>query len=305
MTMTLTIRNPEDILVVVPTALGFHPAESVVMLTFGGFQSFHARIDMPATQQDIRDAIAALMEPCQRHFVQKVIFVIYTDKGWRRCAKQLLNTFTESHIEVMDVIHTDGSTYAGLKDPDNRVAYDVSNHPKMLEMAVAVGTPKASRDELADIVAPRDVIDPELVKEFDDITATRPIVDMDVDYMAWLVGASIKEDHRLSDIELAGLVSDIQHVRCRDVLLNPMTRENSEQYVEFFSDVVRRTPEEWINAPACLLALSAWLRGDGALAWCALGRVKDKTYPLAGIIEAILTMAVPPSEWAKFREAIN
>ena len=47
-TPVLTFRTPEDVLAAVPVLLGFEPSDSVVMMTFGGRETFHARIDMPA-----------------------------------------------------------------------------------------------------------------------------------------------------------------------------------------------------------------------------------------------------------------
>ena len=43
----LTTRTPEDVLAAVPVVLGFEPLDSVVMLTFGGGETFHARVDLP------------------------------------------------------------------------------------------------------------------------------------------------------------------------------------------------------------------------------------------------------------------
>ena len=36
----LTFRTPEDVLAAVPVLLGFEPSDSVVMLTFGGRETF-------------------------------------------------------------------------------------------------------------------------------------------------------------------------------------------------------------------------------------------------------------------------
>ena len=52
MTTTLTARGPEDLLAAVPVVLGFHPQESLVMLTFGALRSFHARLDLPSAPDD-------------------------------------------------------------------------------------------------------------------------------------------------------------------------------------------------------------------------------------------------------------
>ena len=52
---TFVARNPTDLIAVVPAVLGFHPQDSVVLLTFGLPEgAFHARVDLPveAAEQD-------------------------------------------------------------------------------------------------------------------------------------------------------------------------------------------------------------------------------------------------------------
>jgi hypothetical protein len=51
------------------------------------------------------------------------------------------------------------------------------------------------------------------------------------------------------------------------------------------------------TAPATLLALSAWLRGDGATAGLALRRARDgdPRYVLAALLETALDGGVPPA----------
>ena len=74
----LTFRTPEDVLAAVPVLLGFEPADSVVMLTFGGRETFHARIDMPPPTRGRRGGgPAARAGPGPR--VEQVLFVVYAD----------------------------------------------------------------------------------------------------------------------------------------------------------------------------------------------------------------------------------
>jgi hypothetical protein len=69
--------------------------------------------------------------------------------------------------------------------------------------------------------------------------------------------------------------------------------------VAFWTDVVRRTPEPLVPAPASLLAFAAWLAGHGALAWCALDRVfaVDPDYRMAAYLAQALEHALPPEVW--------
>ena len=77
---TLTARTPEDVLAAVPVVLGFEPRDSVVMLTFGGVETFHARVDLPPPRE-ADEAVALLLDPALRHRVARVVFVVYADDG--------------------------------------------------------------------------------------------------------------------------------------------------------------------------------------------------------------------------------
>jgi hypothetical protein len=63
--------------------------------------------------------------------------------------------------------------------------------------------------------------------------------------------------------------------------------------------VVQRCPDDVLPAPATLLAVAAWLAGNGALAWCALDRARaeDDSYEMAEQLARILDEAQPPTAW--------
>ncbi|HCB02659.1 MAG TPA: hypothetical protein DEQ43_00050, partial [Nocardioides bacterium] len=62
--LTLSASTPEDILAAVPVVLSFEPEHSVVMLTFGGIDTFHARVDLPPPRL-VDDAVESLLEPAR------------------------------------------------------------------------------------------------------------------------------------------------------------------------------------------------------------------------------------------------
>ena len=94
---------------------------------------------------------------------------------------------------------------------------------------------------------------------------------------------------------LAALVS----AEIRDVLWAEISRPRGAQHVAFWTDVVRRAPLDYAAPPAALLAFSAWMAGEGALAWCALDRCResDPGYTMAALIATALQAAMPPSAW--------
>ena len=60
----MTARSPEDLFALAPIALGFHPEESLVMLTFGR-TAFHARIDLPEGPED-RELVRSMIDLIHR-----------------------------------------------------------------------------------------------------------------------------------------------------------------------------------------------------------------------------------------------
>jgi hypothetical protein len=65
-----------------------------------------------------------------------------------------------------------------------------------------------------------------------------------------------------------------------------------------WTECTRRAPAPLDAAPATLLAVSAWLRGDGTLAAIALARARDSDpgYTLAGLLGEALDACVPPEQ---------
>ena len=138
MTTMLTARGPEDLLAAVPVVLGFHPQESLVMLTFGAARSFHARLDLPPPAAD--DAVAAVIEvllaPSRTHRVDHVAFVVYSGHVAvaARLAAALVPAFLAEGIGVVDVLRAHDGGWcsvplrAGATEPP-MAPYDDASHP--------------------------------------------------------------------------------------------------------------------------------------------------------------------------------
>jgi hypothetical protein len=65
-----------------------------------------------------------------------------------------------------------------------------------------------------------------------------------------------------------------------------------------WTECTRRAPWMLAAAPATLLAVSAWLRGDGAMAAVALDRAlgSDEDYQLAHLLRSALAACMRPAE---------
>ena len=103
---------------------------------------------------------------------------------------------------------------------------------------------------------------------------------------------------RLPDREVAGVLWALVDVRVRDRALTLALGDDAAAAELLWTECTRRAPVPMDAAPATLLALSAWLRGDGAMANVALQRALDSrpTYTLARLLADGLAACLPPAE---------
>jgi hypothetical protein len=310
---TLTARCPEDVLALVPVLLGFLPSDSVVMLTFGAAQAFHARVDLPDRRDEVLGTVESLLGPARRHRVRRVVFVIYGDGDdlTRQTADTLRDEFTDAGIEIAEMLRSDGMRWFPLLyDQDavesQGVPYDISSHPFLAHAVLRGQVTHGSRDALAASLE----VDPDRAARVAELVAASAdrclTVDATVDdvlaegeWVHSLVGRQTAAGALPTDGELARLLSSLQVRRIRDAAWCTMTRAVAEDHVAYWTDVCRRTPAELLAPPATLLGWAAWQAGHGALAWCAadLATRCDPDYTLTHYLAHALEHAIPPTVW--------
>lgn len=306
---TFTARSPEDLLAVVPTVLGFHPEESLVMLTFGGSRSFHARVDLPDRPDHIDAVVEALLVPALQHRPDKVVFVAYSADADAASATVLRasDAFAAHGFAVLTPLRSDGSCWCEVRRGERAAEprpYDVRAHALTAQGVLEGRVTLASRAALAASVA----ADPgaaELV------------------WQAWLAQAALPPPGQrelcdlldgghggraapLADADIARIVRACQDPGVRDAAWCGLRRESAEDAVTFWSGVVVRTPDDLADGVCAVLAFAAWLAGHGALAWCALDRsfAADPACSLARLVADLLQAAVPPTAWSDIACAV-
>lgn len=108
----------------------------------------------------------------------------------------------------------------------------------------------------------------------------------------------------LSDREVARVVWGLRDREVRDRALELATGAEAPAVEILWTECTRRAPAPLDAAPATLLAVSAWLRGDGAMANVALTRALagEPTYALARLLAQALAGCVTPHQ---LREMIS
>jgi hypothetical protein len=120
-------------------------------------------------------------------------------------------------------------------------------------------------------------------------------------YASWVEAAVARcatSGRRPRDEELARVAWGLRDVRVRDRALGFALGARAGAAEVLWTECTRRLPEPLDAAPATLLAVSAWLRGDGAMASIALDRALDSEpdYPLADLLSRGLEAGLGPSD---------
>jgi hypothetical protein len=176
----------------------------------------------------------------------------------------------------------------------------VSAHPFAAQAVLHGLVTHRSRDELSATLAP----DPTAVAEVKRALAGRtPLPEghrvAEAAWAAALVRRCVADGTRPDADATARLLVGLGDLGVRDAAWLTMSRGDAVGHVEFWTDLVRRSPVSHLAAPAAILGFAAWLAGHGALAWCAADRSReaDPDYSLAALLADSLAGALPPSTW--------
>ena len=313
----LRAKNPADLLAMVPYLLGFHPEDSVVMVSLGAAGTpVHARQDLPGLPDEIPEVVDDLARVAVRAEVDRVVVVVYSDDEQLgdTVGRELSRVLGDAGVGVPLALRADGDRWFCLGDrdgsctragPPDGTPYDLARHPLTLQAVLDGRVVHASREALRDSLV---ATDPD---EVDRVAAAVAAADERlraaghgclVQEGRWVqhrVARFLQDGRRLDSHDVGRLVVAVGSVDVRDVAWAQIGHADAGRHVDLWRDVVRRSPAETLAAPAALLAFAAWLAGDGALGWCAVevSQEAEPGYGLAGLVTQALAAGVPPSAW--------
>ena len=295
-------RTPEDVLATVPLVLGFEPEDSLVLLTFGAERPFHARVDLPREPEHVRSVCDQLVWPSLQHRVGRVLLVAYApDPGWGgEVLRAVSACFEGQGVEVLACLRADAGRWWPV-GPERSVVeegpgtpYDAAGHRFRARSVLEGRVTLPDRAAVAASVAARPGgPDPALV------AALREVAPPDPAALEALLDVLLESGDRPDDEQVAELLLAAALGRHRDRVARRLGRDTARAHVALWSEVVRRAPGSHVGDAAGVLALAAWVAGDGALAWCAVDRARElePDHVLAGLVAGLLEAAVPPHEW--------
>ena len=108
------IRNEVDVLALVPYTLGFHPVDSLVLVTLDAHKRpFQARIDLPDDLDDLPAVAAHLVTAAVRNGAERALVVVYTDDAClgEAAVDVLAEMLDDSGVPTLMAIRADGSAW--------------------------------------------------------------------------------------------------------------------------------------------------------------------------------------------------
>lgn len=308
----LRVREPGDILGVVPYLLGFHPTESLVAAFVRRRQVVvTARIDLAATA-DIEALVDQLEQVGRQIGSRSLVLIGYSaDAGVRDLMRDLADLIP---LDLVDVLAVSGDSWwsvccEGECCPAEGRPYDISSHPLAAAAVMAGISATATRQEIADLAAGPPAADRDRLGGLAEDVAgqlARMSPRRRRQRMTRLIDRALRSGGptEAEAIEIAVLARD---VTVRDVGWALMSRETADEHVSLWRRVVSVAVRPSEAAPLGMLAMAGWLSGNGALLNCCIERLERVApdYSLLGLCREISDQAVPPRHFDLIAEEMR
>lgn len=329
------LGDPGELAAALPHLVGFHPRESLVLVGLGGIGSARvgmtARVDVPPPQHApaLARALAARLD-CDGPDAAVLLIASGEpdvpaagdagqgpDLPHRGLVHQVVLALQPYGIALREALLVRGGRWWSYDCPHPCCAPGAGTPvpggtSALAAASVAAGQVVAgSREELAARIAPHsgaaaDRMAGVVVAVGEELAG---LVDRDGrDAAAGRYGAWVDEAVRrcgpagargpLGDLEVARVAWGLRDVRVRDRALGLALGASAAAAEQLWTECTRRAPVPLDAAPATLLAVCAWLRGDGAMARIALDRALDSQpdYALAELLTQGLDAGLSPAD---------
>jgi hypothetical protein len=313
----LTLARPAELAAAVPVLLGFHPRDSLVLVSVGGTAGNRVgltlRVDLPspsATAVELSALRATVVDGLLRDRPRGAAVLVFAADGAepprRRLVGALAADLEDSGVRVIAALWAE-STAAGARWACYEPCGCRGTLPDPATTAVAVAgvldgrVVHGSRSELSRLVEP---VDPARLERREELLAAAPpVLDEPVtragelgqacsaaeeEEGALLRAAAQTLDRAVTDAAAGRLLLDDARVvalaralaapAVRDEALSRCIGRQARAAEDLWLALVRETPDPEAAEPAALLAVSALQRGDGGLANVALDRA-ERAWP--------------------------
>jgi hypothetical protein len=330
------VSDPGELAAAVPHLLGFRPSESVVLIALGGRTGnrvgLTVRADIPPPEH-AADLARWLVRSIRSDEPRAVVLAVVSEapdsaagplEVFRREARlphrpllrELTSALTAAALPLREALLVRSGRWwsydcaepccapgRGTPMPDGVTALEAAS---VVSGSVVAADREALIARIARLDGPaRDAMEA-VTWRVGDRHATAAATDRDATTRrSWATVLRMVRRCRpgpgsrpLSDRDVAGVLWALADVRVRDRALTLALGDDAPAAEILWTECTRRGPAPLDAAPATLLAVSAWLRGDGAMANVALERALHSrpTYSFAQLLAQGLAACLPPEQ---------
>lgn len=318
-----TLTSPHDLLAAVPFLIGYHPTDSLVLISLLDESIGMAmRIDFP--QEIDPDQIDNLASHLVREKSDSALLIAYVpteliDTDF--VLDPLREAIEMRGIVLREILEVRSDRWRSLLCQDKECCPNHGNpmpdisHSRIAAEQVAGGRrlPFVDLESLTQSLTSLEY-DPRLVKLISEV----PEIDYESVEVKKLQRAGalalsdllheFEENGISTNIELICLVlARVKDLQVRDYAMGITNNENIEQLWSMWRWLLRIAPVGYVAPVATLFSAISYEKGDGALAQRALDRAfdDDATYPLAKLLRRVFAAGWPPSSFAAMRSELH
>lgn len=296
---TLRVRSLADLLGIIPSLLGFHPAESLVLVVVDdGHIAVTARGDL-ADAHDPEDAHRCFGALWDRFPGAECVALAYTQDASAAWAVLDGLDCWAPYGAIIDVVHIDGARWRCSED-DPGHSYDPTCSALAAEATYRGIRVLPDRAALALSLAPV-VGDADMHRALSDVLAQPPASTL---ARARALLAEGVAPGAVIDADAGAVLAVAAHNPAFvEQALSCLTQESAAEAVRLWTCVARVTTSEVADAAVTMLGLASWLAGDGAMVNVCLERAVRLATESAWYVflQAVAGSALPPSRWEDIR----
>ncbi len=302
---TTVVKDPSEVIAIIPYLLGFDPADSIVVVALEGPRNRFGpcfRLDLAASDDAAQQAAAVVGFVTQLGCATVIVVVFGDDPGRADPVVRDVSTQLAARgITVQEALRADGQRWWSYTccDPDccspDGTPYDISTSRVAAEAVVAGLQRLPSRDSLRLQLEPL----PVRRSAVNRLRSEREVVAPTEAELVRILDKGVGDARSLSDMDLLSVATGVQQLALRDLAWMQMSRDNADSHFAVWSQVMRCVPDDLLAPVGSLTAFAAWLNGSGVLASHAVDRVLAvyPRYSMALLIGRILQSGINPSRW--------
>ncbi len=320
---TVVLVDPAEIVCAVPVLLGFHPRDSLVLVSMGGSTGHRLgltlRIDLPGRAADAAECAAVAATAVEGLLLDSprgAAVLVLSAAGpiglpHRGLVDRVVDLLAERDVEVHSAIWAESTA-----EDAQWACYPPCGcsgtlpDPATTALAAAgvlsgrvVQPSRAGLERLLDPVDQgrlrrREAMLIELGDRPDALDGAAEPPDAVLRVVDEAIADAASGDLVLDDARVVALAGALATTPVRDAAMARCIGATAAAAERLWTALVREVPDPEAAEPAALLAVSALLRGDGALANVALDRA-ERAWPghrLTGILRSVTAAGMRPEE---------